>query len=197
MPGTAVTGMSYYAGQDSALVTQLEHCLGVASLPVVPNPAEAASRGYFDPHSLLEIGHTPTFSSAVTDTVEVYPTDADAVADVEAAANPRAKFCQFRLLGPDLQSALNLTVGLGPGTFAGQPVFLARRLPRVGDHIADDAFNVPYTYKGSSGVVYNDIVFVQKGRSESVLWFFNFRHATATSILTNVASAAASRLDAS
>jgi len=47
------------------------------------------------------------------------------------------------------------------------------------------------------GVAYNDIVFVQKGRSESVLWFSNLRHPTAMSILTNVASAAASRLDAS
>jgi hypothetical protein len=189
--------MSYYAGQGSAYATQLAHCLGVASLPVVPNPAEAASRGYFDPHPLLEIGHTPTFGSGVTDTVEVYPTQSDAVADVEAAANPRAQFCQFRLLGPGLQSALDGMVELGPGTSTGKPVILDRRLPTLGDRVADHAINVPYAYKGSSGVDYNDIVFVQKGRSESVLWFSNLRHPTARSILTKVVGAAASRLDAS
>jgi hypothetical protein len=193
--GTNVTNMSYYAGEDSALVTQLAHCLGVASLPIDPNPAEAAGRGYFDPHPLLEIGHTPTFGLGVTDTVEVYQTQADAVADVEAAANPRAVLCQFWLLGAGLLSALNRTVGLGPGTRTGPPVVLERRLPIVGDHVADDAFKVPYAYKGSSGVAYNDIVTVQKGRSESVLWFSNLRHPTAMSILTKVASGAASRLD--
>jgi hypothetical protein len=197
MAGTAESDMSYYAGQNSAYVTQLAHCLGVASLPVDPNPAEAASRGYFDPHPLLEIGNAPNFGSGVTDTVEVYPTNADAVADVEAAANPRAQPCQLQLWGPGLQSWLNALVGLGPGTSAGKPVDFDRRLPRVGDHVADQAINVPYTFKGSSGVVYNDIVFVQKGRSESILWFYNMRHPTAKTIVTNVASAAASRLDTS
>jgi hypothetical protein len=194
VPGTAVAGMSYYAGQDSAFVTQLAHCLGVASLPVDPNPAEAAGRGYFDPHLLFQ---TSTFASGVTDTVEVYPTEADAVADVEAAANPRAELCQFVLWGSGLQSWLNAVVGLGPGTRTGQPIVLERHLPRVGDHIVDDAFKVPYAYKGSNGVAYNDIVFVQKGRSESVLWFSNVRQPTALSTLANMASAAASRLDAS
>jgi hypothetical protein len=71
---------------------------------------------------------------------------------------------------------------------------LSRHLSTVGVHVADDAYSVPYTYKGSAGSEYFDVVFVRKGQSESILWFFDLRRPTPTGVIIKVAIAAASQL---
>jgi len=92
-PGTEITQASYLSGWGAQL-TQLVKCLSMTSSHIDTNPVEAASQEY-------DRGNV-----WVNDTVDVFPTTADANADAQAAANAKALSCVFRLLGQG---------GWGPG----------------------------------------------------------------------------------
>jgi hypothetical protein len=110
------------------------------------NPVEAAGQGY-DRGSVW-----------VNDTIEVFPTTADAATDAEAAASAKALSCQFGVAGPANDQGLGPQ--LGPSEHD--------KLPPLGvltfdGHDSNEMWSMIYTYRGKAYTYYNDWVTVQSG----------------------------------
>jgi DivIVA domain-containing protein len=180
--GSPATGASYFSGLSSRQAARLAGCLGMSTVSIDTQPAEAADQEYDDPSSLIW----------VNDTVDVYPTTAAADADREAAANVKALACRFRLWGPSLSG--DLSPDLGPGEQDGQPKVLHRTVAAAGARAADDEWSMSYDYQGQKGTYYNDWVTVEKGRSESNLWISNLGRPVPAAVIDRLARAAANHM---
>ena len=176
------TGASFFGGANSSEVSELASCIGISTNGIDTSPAEAAAQEYDDPSSNV----------TVTDTVDVFPTDAQAVADVEAAANPKTPSCFVQLLGPNLSQAI--AQKLGQGATIGQVAASHGSLPSFGDHDAELVLSFPFTFEGVSGTEYLEFVTVQKDRSESNLQLSNSGSPAPSNVVEDLARAAAKQM---
>jgi len=148
-----ITQANFFGGYSGADLATVAHCVGTTPAGTVSDPAEAASQAF-----------SPSGGSLmVSDTVDVFPTHAEAGKDAGAAAVPGSIHCQTWFtpsgMGPNY----------GPGEKDDPPVLLHRDLPQFGHLVADSECSVRYSYGGSSGIFYTDWVTVLVGRSESNL----------------------------
>lgn len=158
-PNSRVTGASFFGGASASVVAELTTCIGISVRNVDTAPVEAASQEYVLPRPLLTIN----------DSVEVFPTTKDAIADVRAAANTNTPKCFVRLGGsPTTQSVIK---AFGPGSKVGQMTAIDGLVTDHGDHGADLIISLPITFHGAHHTFYQENVLVQKGRSESSLRF--------------------------
>jgi len=153
---TELTQASFFGGETGADLAQLARCVGMTPAGVDAYPVEAPSQAYSSASDPLW----------VNDTVDVFPTVAEAAKDAAASAVPGSAKCEG-LTGSDLGP------GFGPTEKDGTPEFLHRTLPSFGHLVADTEAVVPYSYNGSNGTFYNEWVTILVGRSESNL---NFLH---------------------
>ena len=154
-PGTKMTQANYLAGFGGQL-TPLITCLGMTDSHSDTDPVEAAAQEY------------DSGDVWVNDTVDVFPTTADASVDAEAAANARALSCQFRYMG---QSGWG--PDLGTGEHDGPPIPLG--VLTFGRHDSNEMWSVSYTYHDKASTYYNDWVTLQTGRSESNIFLSDLR----------------------
>ncbi len=179
---TKTTGASFFAGISSSQLTQITSCLGIPTTNIDSTPAEAADQEYDDPNSNV----------TVTDTVDVFPTTADALTDVAASSNPKTPNCFVQLEGSALSQGI--AQRLGQGTKVGQVAVTDRQIPSYGDHDSDVVISIPFTDNGVSGTEYLEFVVVQKGRSESNFQFSNTGSPTPSTVVDQLAQAAANKM---
>jgi len=180
---SADTQASFFGGADPANVTAMTGCLGTSATDVVTSPTEVAGQAYADPNSTVQ----------VSDTVEVYPSTADAATDVAEAGSPKTPGCIQSLEGPDITSGI--VQGFGKGAKADGPLTIT--LVPIAKYASSDAMEqwaLPVTYQGETGPIYTDYVFVQSGRSESVLQAISEGEMPSTAVLERLAAEAASRM---
>jgi hypothetical protein len=142
------------------------------------NPVEAAGQGY-DRGSVW-----------VNDTIEVFPTTADAATDAEAAASAKALSCQFGVAGPANDQGLGPQ--LGPSEHDKLPIPLG--VLTFDGHDSNEMWSMIYTYRGKAYTYYNDWVTVQSGRSESRFWISNLRSPVPTNFVNQLVKAAEGRM---
>lgn len=181
-PGSTNTDASFFGGVSSSLESQIAACIGISTTNIDTTPVEAASREYDDPNSNV----------TVNDTVDVFPSKADAVADVEAASNAKTPGCLVQILGTTLSK--EIAQKLGQGSTVGQITAMDRSIPSYGERDADVVLSFPFTYRGVSGTEYLEMVTVQKGRCESNLQFSNSGGPAPIKVLDKLAKEAAQRL---
>lgn len=172
------SGASFFGGTTSSDLSQIVSCLGISQTDVDTNPTEDAAQEYADPNSDV----------TVTDTVDVFPEAAEAVKDVEAAANPKTPTCLVQLEGSKISE------GLPAGATAGMVMSSDGSIPKYGDHDAAVVIDFSFTYQGVSGTEYLEFVVVQKGRSESNLVFSNTGGVAPSSTVDRLAQEAADQL---
>jgi hypothetical protein len=177
------TTASFWGGADSSQVQLMTACLAVNPKTVNPNPVEAAAQGYADPNS----GET------VSDTVEVYPNTSQAIADVAAAGNANIPNCVVKFEGANFTQGILQGFGKG-ATTSGTLAVTLRPLPVLGSHDAVEEMTLPVTFQGFTGTTYSDFVFVQNGRSESVLSFFSDGSRPSAKLVNRMADAAAAKM---
>jgi hypothetical protein len=181
-PGSTNKGASFFGGMKPSLEPQVASCLGISTANIDTSPVEAASQEYDDPSSNV----------TVNDTVDVFPSAAEALADVEGAANPKTPSCVVQLLGSTLSQAV--AQKLGEGATIGTVAVTDRSIPTYGAHDADVVLSFPFTYRGVSGTEYLEMVVIQKGRCESNLQFSNSGAPAPISVVEQLAQAAADRI---
>jgi hypothetical protein len=174
---------SFWGGADKGQEQSMATCLGVSTKDVVPNPAQADDQTYADPNSYL----------SVADTVEVYPKESQAVADVVDSDMAKTPGCIMTLEGSVIVSGILQAFGSGAKA-AGALAVSSRAIAGVGDHTSFVQFALPVTYQGETGTTYTDFVAVQKGRSESSFLFLNDGIPPSTSLIDRLAKAAAARM---
>ncbi|HTT87302.1 MAG TPA: hypothetical protein VMF60_08040, partial [Acidimicrobiales bacterium] len=132
--GSTNSDASFFGGASAGQIAQLLRCLGVSSTDVDPHPSEAGDQEYDDPDSNV----------TVTDTVDVFPTVAQATKDVESAANPKTPACVVQVERSQLEKATPAGAVLG--------TLRARRasLPSDGEHHAAVVVYFPFRYEGVS-----------------------------------------------
>jgi hypothetical protein len=180
--GSTNTQASFFGGTDAAGVAAMVHCLGIPAASVNANPAEAADQEYDDPNS----------STTVTDTVDVYPSPAQALVDVQAAASPKAPGCVNSLIVPG--KSQQIAQQIGEGATVGKVTVTAATVPPAGVHSAALVIAVPFTYQGVSGTISVEDVAVQKGRSESILVFTGTDLASQSATIDSLVTAAGNQL---
>ena len=180
-PSTEITGLSNFAGfykKDAAL---LASCLQIPTTDIQTDPVEIAGQRYNGRKSLAASENLEVFSSAVV-----------AATDTEAAANPRMPDCNKHLPGSQTGSEKvnGVTVDVTQGTIA------VRSMGQYGDHDADleivthdriPKYHLTFT-------TYADLVYVQKGRSEAVLYLSNENSPVPSSFIAGLARAAGNKL---
>jgi hypothetical protein len=176
------TEASFFGGSGSSYVAQMTSCLGITMKNVDTKPVEAADQEYDDPNSNV----------TVTDTVDVFPTVAGAIADVGAEANAKTPGCFTQMMGPKLSQEFSQKLGQGAtiGTLSVTDVSLAS----YGDHHSAVVVSFPFTYQGVSATLYMEEVTVQKDRSESNFQFINTGSAVPVSIVDRLARDSAARM---
>lgn len=177
---------SFFGGADSADVTAMTGCLGTSATNAVTNPTEATGQEYADPNS----------TTTVSDSVEVYPSTTDAATDVAEAGNAKAGSCVQSLEGSNITQGI--LQGFGKGAKADGPLTVTVvTLPRYGSSDAMEQWVLPVTYQGETGSTYTDYLFVQSGRSESVLQALSEGTPPSMSVLDHLLAEAASRMKSS
>jgi hypothetical protein len=174
---------SFFGGASNAYVTTMMQCLGTSSAGIDTAPAESMGQTYADPNSNLSL----------SDTVDVFPNQAAAMADEAAAANQKAPGCLVQLSGSSYAESI-LQSYFGNSATAGTAKVVERVITPAGSRAADIETSFPFTSAGLSGTLYLDQVFVQKGRSESNLWIANTGAAASLSFVEAMAGKAAVRL---
>jgi hypothetical protein len=174
---------SFWGGDDKGDEQTMAACLGVSTKNVVTNPAQAADQTYADPNS----------DFGVADTVEVYPRESQAVADVVDSDMAKTPGCIMTLEGSVIVSGTLQSFGSGAKS-AGALAVSSRAIPGVGDHTSFMQLALPVTYQGETGTTYTDFVAVQEGRSESSFLFLNDGVPPSTSLIDRLAKAAAARM---
>ncbi len=172
--GTEMTQPSYFSGYGGQL-TQLVKCLGMTNSHIDTDPVEAASQEY------------DRANVWVNDTVDVFPTTADANTDAEAAASAKALSCQFRISGQG---------GWGPdlGTSEHDRPPIALGVLTFGRHDSNEMWSVNYTYRGKAYTFFNDWVTLQKGRSESNLYISDLSSPLPSNFVNQLVKAAEGRM---
>lgn len=176
--GSANTQANFYGGLSRSDLAQVTGCLGVSESGIDTSPAEATDQEYDDPGSNV----------TVAESVEVYPTEAQAVTDVTGAANPKTPQCLVALAGSKLQQSLP------PGATAGQVGAQEATAPPYGTHHAEVVMTVPFTYQGVSATLYIETVVAQQGRSEVVLQFTNTGGTAPATVVDSLTQAAVNKL---
>jgi hypothetical protein len=154
-------------------------CLGTPTTAVDTNSAESAGQKYADQGG-----------DNILENIEVYPTTANAVADVTALASPRAPSCWLRF---NSGFGASIAKGVGNGATAGATTAVALAVPPVGDHAAGMQVVVTVTNQGGPVTITIDLVAIQKGRSE-VLMLVGGGPASDTQSLATLEAAAAAHL---
>ncbi len=179
-PGTAATQASYFSDWGAQLPPFLE-CLGATHSHIDTDPVAAAAHEY---------DHGDVW---VNETIDVFPTTADADADAEAAANAKALSCQFEFWGPTIAK------DLGPGLESSErdrpPIALGvRTLGRLG---SIETWSMSYTDGGKTNTYYNDWVTLPRGRSESLLWISDLRSPVSSNLVKQLVGTAEGRMTSS
>lgn len=173
---------STFDGFSTAQVAAMERC--VRPLGVDTAPVEDASQLYVDSNSHL----------FVTDTVDVFPTTADAVADISAELNSRFPACNLPNLNPPSQFVTSW-YDVGRITMTGPISVIYRSISPTGTLALDLEVSVSFrATKTGSGVLHVDEITVEKGRSESNVWITNLDSPVPISLANRMAHAAAIRL---
>jgi hypothetical protein len=177
--------LSFFAGYEGNNASLLAACLGIPTTSIETNPVEAAGPRYNGKNSAL----------AASDNVEVFRTVEDAVTDVEAAGNPKAGSCNKHLPGP----SSGTTYYDGLKMIISSPVFLQGPINGYGDHDANLELIANETFpKYHTTIKMNaNLVFVQRGHSESVLYLSNENAPVPLTLVDDLASAAARRMSSS
>ncbi|MGP0030214.1 MAG: hypothetical protein ACLPVF_06875 [Acidimicrobiales bacterium] len=176
------TDASFFGAATPSDVQLMTDCLAISAKNINTDPVEVAAPSYGNPNGAL----------TVSDSVEVYQNTAQAVADVTAAGNENIPTCVAKLEGANFTQAT--LEGFGEGsTLSGPLAVTLGHLPPVGSHDAFYAVTIPVTDQGLTGTTYSDFVYVQKGRSESVLSIFDDGPPPA-GLIDRLAKAAAGRL---
>jgi hypothetical protein len=181
---TKITDLSFFAGfykNDAAL---LATCLGIPTADIQANPAEVAGQRYNGKAAL-----------AASENIEVFASVASAAIDAEAAGNPKTPSCDKHLPGSTVgSSSVN-----GVTYDITSSKFVERSIGQFGGHAADveniDHETVPKYHQ--SFTEYGDLVYIEKGRSEAVLYLSNENAPVSTSFIAGLAQAAAKKLRSS
>jgi hypothetical protein len=179
-PSSENSGASFFGGATSGEVAEMVSCLGISATDVDPNPAEAGEQEYDDPNSNV----------TVTNTVDVFPTVAQATKDVEAAQNTKAPSCLVQVATSLLKK------GVPKGAVVGKIDAERVSIPSYGQRDVDLVIHFPFTYQGVSATLYIEEVLVQEGRSESNLQFINTGGPAPVSVVDQLTTAAAGHLTA-
>jgi hypothetical protein len=181
-PSTAFRGLSYFAGFQNNSAELLARCLGIPTSDIETSPVEIAGQRYNGSSSDL----------AVSENIEVFRSPAVAAIDAEAAANESTPTCNKHLPGSQTGSEVvnGVKVDISSTHIAIRPI------GQVGDHAADIEVSgqeeIP-KYE-LTATAYSDFVYVQKGRSEAVLFFSDENAAVPSTFIAHMAQAAAAQL---
>jgi hypothetical protein len=177
-PGSENSGASFFGGGTPGQVAEMISCLGISATDVNANPAEAGEQQYDDPKSNV----------TVTNTVDVFPTAAQAAKDAGAALNVKAPSCLVRVATSLLKK------GVPKGAVVGRLTVTPEPIPRYGQRDVALVIHFPFSYQGVSATLYIEEVLVQQGRSESNLQFINTGSPPPAAVVDQLVTAAASRL---
>ena len=180
---SGLTGAGFYVGLSPSDLQLMAACLGLSSSAVDASPVEAAGPYHSDPNSGL----------GASDTVEVYPNAGAAEADVEAAGSAQAPSCVERLQGADLVQGTIEGIGEGAQA-AGSLAVTLRTVPGLPASAADEEIALPVSYQGVTGTTYSDYIYIDKGRSETVLEVDNLGAAPPAALVERLAMSAQARL---
>jgi hypothetical protein len=158
-------------------------CLGITTNHIDTNPAEAAAPTYFDENS----------GNSAVDTVDVFPADADAVADVAAAGSAKLPSCLTKLNGSDIIQGTLQSFGKGAKA-TGSLVITLQPIRLSGGTSSFEQIALPVSYQGITGTTYTDFVHVEKGRSESTFIFENQGIKPPSSVIDRLAKDAVARM---
>jgi hypothetical protein len=181
--GTSDPYASFYNGASSSDVQQMSTCLGTSAAHVDPSPTEYAADSYYDPNSDI-------FAS---DSVEVFPTADAAKADITAAGATKIPTCLSSIEGANYTQDLELFNGKD-ATSTGTLAVTEGTVPGLTTTNAVESMSLPVTYQGLTGPSYLDLVFVQAGPSESIFTIFNSGEPIPDSVVSQLATAAAKKL---
>lgn len=176
--------LSFYAGYYKNDAALLAKCLGIPSVDIQTDPVEAAGQRYN--------GKAPL---AASENIEVFSSATSAAVDVESAGDPSTPRCDKHLPGSTTgeEKVDGVTYDITSSKF------VERSIGNYGQHVADleniDHETVPKYHE--SFTEYGDLVFVEKGRSEAVLYLSNQNAPVPTSMIAGLTRAAAARLTAS
>jgi hypothetical protein len=174
---------SFYNGASSSDVQVMSNCLGTSAAHVDPSPTEFAADAFYDPNSSL-------FAS---DSVEVFPNADAARADITAAGATKIPTCLSSLEGTGYTQDLESFNGKD-ATTTGTLAVTESTVPGLTTTNAVEAMSLPVTSQGLTGPSYLDLVFVQSGQSESVFTIFNSGEPIPASVVSQLATAAAKKL---
>jgi hypothetical protein len=181
-PASKNSHASFFGAMTAALLNEVTTCLAMTTKNVDTHPAEAAAQQYDDPNSTV----------TVTESVDVFPTVAQASVDAGAAANSHAPSCiaQFLVAKFAAQTARNL----GPAGKLGTLSATRRAVEKFGDRDSDIVLSFPYSLQGSKATAYLENVTVQVGRSESNFQFENSGGPVPTAIVNSLLRAAVEQM---
>jgi hypothetical protein len=179
---TEFKGLSYFAGFPEHDAALLASCLQIPTTNIQTNPVEIAGQRYNGRKSSL----------AVSENLEVFRSADVAAIDAEAAGNPRTPICNKHLPGSQTGSERvdGVTIDITDTTIA------VRSIGHFGDQTADleisQRDSIP-KYK-TAFRAYSDLVYVQKGRSEAVLFFSNQNAPVPSNFIAELTQAAGNKL---
>jgi len=106
--------------------------------------------------------------------------------DVEAAGSAQAPSCVERLQGADLVQGTIEGIGEGAQA-AGSLAVTLRTVPGLPASAADEEIALPVSYQGVTGTTYSDYIYIDKGRSETVLEVDNLGAAPPAALVERLA----------
>jgi Domain of unknown function (DUF4190) len=179
-PSSTNPGLSFFAGMNSSDLAQATACLGVSSAGIDTNPAEYAGQTYDD-----------GTGGTLAENVEVFPTSTQAAADLNAFSSSKLGSCTLQS-NPGLGASV--AKGVGPGATAGTVSTSSKSFTVGGTTVHGVELAIPITYQGTTNIVYIDVVAAHKGRSETVMHFSALGTSPASSLETQMLSAALGKL---
>jgi hypothetical protein len=175
-------GMSFYGGMSSSDLAQFTACLGTSTADINTNPAEYAGQSYDDGNG-----------GTLAENVEVFPTSAQAAADMNGFSSPQVGSCILQMY-PDFGASV--AKGVGSGATAGKVTASAKSAPVGGTTVHGVELAIPITYQGTTNNIYIDILAATKGRSEVVMHFSALGASPTSSLESQMMGAALGKLTA-
>ena len=175
--------MSYFAlaGFYQHNAALLASCLQIPTTNIQQNPVEIAGQRYNGSSNL-----------AVSENLEVFRSAATAAIDTQAAGNARTPVCNKNLPGSQTGSEKvnGVTIDVT------EPATTVRPIKNYAENTAGlDISTLDTVPKDKTAFrAYSEFVYVQKGRSEAVLFFSNANAPVPTQLIAEMAQKAGNRL---
>jgi Domain of unknown function (DUF4190) len=184
--GSGTSEASFFNSFSHNDVTHMTSCLGMSSAHIDTKPTEVTGHQFAADSGTLW----------ATDTIDVFPTVADAAADDEAAASPHAAACE-QLLQANQQGTFEADSYLLANNAGPAAVVRRQGVSILPARDADLEVSFPIKAPHSAGMLYIDMVFLRHGRVESNLWVVSENSQPPLGTINRLVMAARGRLASS